>query len=88
MRELAFLGNWLCWRLNITGERSKVLLVRTNGDKIITKEFDLREIYTLNDPSYFIKSNDVIIVRPNFNKVKSADFIGSPSTITSLTTLL
>ena len=74
--------------LNITGERSKVLLVRTNGDKIITKEFDLREIYTLNDPSYFIKSNDVIIVRPNFNKVKSAGFIGSPSTITSLATLL
>ena len=68
--------------------KSKSESSRTNGDKIITKEFDLREIYTLNDPSYFIKSNDVIIVRPNFNKVKSAGFIGSPSTITSLATLL
>ena len=74
--------------LTITGKRSKVLLVRTNGDKINTSEFDLREIYTLKDPNYFIRPNDVIIIRPNYNKVKSAGFIGSPSSITSLATLL
>ena len=35
----------------------------------------------LNDPVYSIKNNDIIIVNPSFNRIKSAGFIGSPASI-------
>ena len=33
-------------------------------------------------------NNDVIIVNPNYNRIKSAGFIGSPSSIASISSIL
>ena len=74
--------------LTIEAERSKVLLIREVNDIRETHEIDLRDINTVNNPIYYIKTNDIILVRPNFNKVKSAGFIGNPSSIASLASLL
>ena len=74
--------------LTINGERSEILLIRESENVREVYEIDLRSINTLGNPNYFIKSNDIIIVKPNFNKVKSAGFIGNPSSIASIASLL
>lgn len=64
--------------------------------KLIREENGLRQIYNvkltkvelLNKPFYYIKNNDVIIVNPSYSKVKSAGFIGSPSSVASIASLL
>ena len=74
--------------LNIDGKRTEIQLIReTNGQRII-HEINLNEVNTLDDPYFYVHSNDVIIVKPNFNKVKSAGFIGSPQSISSLASLI
>tara|TARA_B100000214_G_scaffold374820_1_gene358775 strand:- start:7900 stop:8691 length:792 start_codon:yes stop_codon:yes gene_type:complete len=74
--------------LNINGKRKDVILLR--------EEKGLQKIYNVNltksdiikKPYFYIKNNDVIIVEPNFSKVKSAGFIGSPASIASISSLL
>ena len=64
--------------------------------KLIREENGLRQIYNikltkaelLNKSFYYVKNNDVIIVNPSYSKVKSAGFIGSPSSIASIASLL
>ena len=74
--------------LTIDGKRAQIQLVReANGQRII-HEINLNEVNTLDAPHFYIHSNDVIIVKPNFNKVKSAGFIGSPQSISSIASLL
>ena len=74
--------------LTINGKRTEIQLVReTNGQRII-HEINLNEVNTLDAPHFYVHSNDVIIVKPNFNKVKSAGFIGSPQSISSIASLL
>ena len=51
--------------------------------KISLNSYDL-----LLKPYYNINNNDIIIIHPNFSKVKSAGFIGSPSSIASISSLL
>jgi polysaccharide export outer membrane protein len=74
--------------LTIDGKRAEIQLIReTNGQRTI-HEINLSEVNTLDSPYFFVHSNDVIIVKPNFNKVKSAGFIGSPQSISSIASLL
>jgi polysaccharide biosynthesis/export protein len=58
--------------LTIYGKRDNVLLIREkeNGDKII-KRINLGSEEILSSPFYYLKSNDVIYVEPNKNKVAS-----------------
>tara|TARA_B100000963_G_scaffold208242_1_gene181361 strand:+ start:1244 stop:2017 length:774 start_codon:yes stop_codon:yes gene_type:complete len=64
--------------------------------KLIREENGLRQIYNikltkaelLNKSFYYVKNNDVIIVNPSYSKVKSAGFIGSPSSVASIASLL
>ena len=58
-----------------------------NGVRFVYK-ITLQKSELLKKPYYYIKNNDVIIVEPNFNKIKSAGFIGSPSSIASISSLL
>ena len=51
-------------------------------------DISLSKSELLNKPYYLIKNNDVIMVKPNFSKVKSAGFIGSPASIASVASLL
>jgi len=74
--------------LTISGKRTGLQLVReTNGQRII-HEINLNEVSILDAPHFYIHSNDVIIVKPNFSRVKSAGFIGSPQSISSIASLL
>ena len=50
--------------------------------------FSLNKSEIFDKPFYFIKSNDVIIIEPNYSKIKSAGFIGSPATISSIASLV
>lgn len=74
--------------LTIDGERSDIRLIRETDGKRTIHKINLNDVNTLNDPRYYIHSNDVIIVKPNFNKVKSAGFIGNPQSISSIASLL
>ena len=74
--------------LTIEGKRNGVLLIREkNGVRSVNK-ISLTEFDILKKPYYHIKNNDIIIVEPNFSKVKSAGFIGSPQSISSIASLL
>ena len=74
--------------LTIVGERKDITIIREeNGLRKINK-IDLTKLNFLSEPFYQIKNNDVIIINPNFSKVKSAGFIGSPSSIASISSIL
>ena len=74
--------------LSITARRSNVKLIREGNGIRKVYTFSLSESEILQKPYFIIKNNDVIIVEPNFSKVKSAGFIGSPSSIASISSLL
>ena len=74
--------------LLITAKKKYVVLIREeNGLRKVFK-ISLNDSELLNTPQYFIKNNDVIIVEPNYSKIKSAGFIGSPSSIASISSIL
>ena len=74
--------------LLITAKRKNIKLIRQeNGLQKIYK-FSLSDRKLIEAPFYRIKNNDIIIVEPNYSKVKSAGFIGSPSSIASISSLL
>jgi polysaccharide export outer membrane protein len=57
--------------LTIYGKRENVLLVREEQGKKIVRRIDLNNPATLTSEYYYLKSNDVIYVEPNKNKVAS-----------------
>ena len=74
--------------LTIDGKRTDITLIREkNGLRKIYK-IDLTNSDFLSKAYYQIRNNDVIIVNPNYSKVKSAGFIGSSSSIASISSLL
>lgn len=58
--------------LTMFAKRDKVLLIREEDGKKITKRLDLNSSSMLTSPYYYLKSNDVIYVEPNNAKVASA----------------
>ncbi len=72
----------------IDGKKNDIKLIRSeNGiQKLYRLELSSSEI--LKSKFYNIQNNDVIIVNPSFSKRKSAGFIGSPSSIASMASLL
>ena len=74
--------------LTIAAKRNDITLIReVSGLRKIFK-VNLTRYDILNTPYYQIKNNDVIIVNPSFSKVKSAGFIGSATSIASISSLL
>ena len=74
--------------LTINGKRKNITLIReVNGIRSI-RELDLTSKDVLDNSSYYIRNNDVIIVNPSYSRIKSAGFIGSPQTIASISSLL
>ncbi len=74
--------------LLITAKRKNIKLIREENGLRKTYIFSLNKTKILNKPYYYIKSNDVIIVEPNYSKIKSAGFIGSPASIASISSLV
>lgn len=57
--------------LTIYGKRDNVLLIREEEGKKIVRRIDLNAPETLTSAFYYLKSNDVIYVEPNKNKIAS-----------------
>ena len=74
--------------LTISGKRNNITLIREVDGVRSTAKLDLTSKDLLDNPAYYIRNNDVIIVNPNFNRIKSAGFIGSPQSIASLSSIL
>ena len=74
--------------LTILGKRNDITLIREiNGIRSI-KKLDITSNAILDNSAYYIRNNDVIIVNPNYNRIKSAGFIGSPQSIASISSIL
>jgi len=74
--------------LTISGKRKNITLIREiNGIRSV-KKLDITSKDILNNSAYYIMNNDVIIVNPNYNRIKSAGFIGSPQSIASISSIL
>ena len=59
--------------LTIYSKRDNVLLIRTEDGKKTTKRIDLTSPdFVATSPFYYLKTNDVIYVEPNKNKVRSS----------------
>tara|TARA_Y200000002_G_C22654447_1_gene652835 strand:+ start:765 stop:1538 length:774 start_codon:yes stop_codon:yes gene_type:complete len=82
-QALGFAGD-----LTIDGKRKDIKLIREENGIREIYNIELTQTELLNRPIYYIRNNDVIIVNPSFNKVKSAGFIGSPASIASIASLL
>ena len=74
--------------LTIFGNRKEITLIREKAGLQTVYKIALTKSDLLKKPYYHIQNNDVIIIEPNYNKVKSAGFIGSPQSIASLSSLL
>jgi len=74
--------------LTIDGKRKDITLVREENGVRKAYNIELTKSEFLNSPLYSIKNNDILIVNPSFNKVKSAGFIGSPASIATIASLL
>ena len=74
--------------LLITAKRKNIKLIRQENGLRKTYEFSLNTSEIFDKPYYYIKSNDVIIIEPNYSKIKSAGFIGSPASIASISSLV
>jgi len=57
--------------LTIYGKRENVLLIREEEGKKIVQRIDLNAPATLTSAFYYLKSNDVVYVEPNRNKIAS-----------------
>jgi len=74
--------------LTINGKRNPVKLIREINQKRSISYIDLTSSDWMTSDSYYINSNDVIIVDPNTPKVKSAGFIGNVGTTISVLSVL
>tara|TARA_B100001057_G_scaffold498883_1_gene607489 strand:- start:2589 stop:3353 length:765 start_codon:yes stop_codon:yes gene_type:complete len=74
--------------LLITAKRKNIKLIRQENGLRKIYNFSLNNSEIFDKPYYYIKSNDVIIVEPNYSKIKSAGFIGSPASIASISSLV
>ena len=74
--------------LTIDGKRKDITLIRDENGIRKAYNIELTKSDFLNSPLYNIKNNDVLIINPSFNKVKSAGFIGSPASIATIASLL
>lgn len=83
MQALGYAGD-----LTVNGRRDEILLIReVDGDREIT-HLDLTSTKVFDQEHYYLRPNDVLIVKPNYSKVKSAGFIGNTATIVAIASLI
>ena len=74
--------------LTIDGERKDITLIREINGIRSARQLDITSKDILDNSAYYIRNNDVIIVNPNYRRIKSAGFIGSPQSLTSISSIL
>ncbi len=70
--------------LTINGDRKNIKLIRDIRGKKEVFNIDLTNDKILSDNNFQIFSGDIIIINPNYNKIKSAGIIGNSGTLLSL----
>ena len=70
------------------GKKKEVTLIREINNKREIITLDLTSSDFIKDDSYYIRNNDILIVKPNFSKIKSSGFIGNASSITAFTSMI
>ena len=74
--------------LTINGKRTDILLIRETAGNRIMKHIDLTATDWMNDSTYYVKPNDVIVVHPNAAKVKSSGFIRNLTNLISIVSII
>ena len=74
--------------LTINGDRSNILLIRSDLSGKSSYRVDLTSYEFLNSEFFYLKQNDVIYVQPNYAKVKSSGLVGNVGTLTSVLSLI
>ena len=70
--------------LSINGCRSNILIIREQNGERTYHYIDMTKTDWFKSPYYFIRTNDVIVVKPNGPKVKTAGHVTNIGTLTSL----
>jgi polysaccharide export outer membrane protein len=74
--------------LSLSGLRDDIVLIREIDGERTVAHIDLTAANLFDSPYYFIKPNDVIYVKPNTVRIKSAGFITGPTALIGFGTLL
>ena len=74
--------------LTINGDRSNILLIRSDLSRNSSYRVDLTSYEFLNSEFFYLKQNDVIYVQPNYAKVKSSGLVGNVGTLTAVLSLI
>ena len=73
--------------LTINGNRNNILLIRNENGKTENYNIDLTKSEFMQSSFYNLRQNDIIYVRPNNARVKSAGLVGNTSTLVSILSL-
>jgi len=74
--------------LTIDGDRKDIILIREVNGQRSSINIDLTSTNWLETPYQNIQPNDIIIVNPNFKKIKSAGLVGNISTVLSIASVI
>ena len=74
--------------LTINGDREDVIVIRTIDGVQNSAHLNLTTANWFDGPYHSIKPNDVIIVKPNVTKVKTAGYVGDASVVLSIVSTL
>ena len=74
--------------LTINGSRQDVLIIRSIDGIQKTKKIDLTKTDWFSSEFYYVKQNDVIVINPNTNKIKSSGLLGSAGAVMSAISLV
>ena len=74
--------------LTINGSRKDILVIRDIDGIQYTKRIDLTTTDWFNSDFYYVQQNDVIVINPNMNKIKSSGFLGSSGAVMSAISLV
>jgi polysaccharide biosynthesis/export protein len=74
--------------LTITGDRKEVVLIRESNGIRTVKKINLTQSNWMTDPALQVRQNDVIVVNPNSQKIKTAGLVGNSGTILTIASLV
>ena len=74
--------------MTIDGDRKDIILIREVNGQRSSINIDLTSTNWLETPYQNIQPNDIIIVNPNFKKIKSAGLVGNISTVLSIASVI
>ena len=74
--------------LTINGSRQNVLIIRSSDGIQKTQKIDLTRTDWFSSEYYYVMQNDVIVINPNTNKIKSSGLLGSAGAVMSAISLV